>query len=142
MRIEWTGDLDTGVSEIDAQHRELLERINALLEVCAGSRPRHEARRVIDFLEEYVVTHFNTEEKLMTASDYPEYRRHKEEHAIFIERLADVKRKFHDEGAAADVLHLATRTLIEWQDVHIRRTDRKLGEFLRSRRVGIPSDTV
>jgi hemerythrin len=131
MRIEWTGALATGVSEIDEQHKELIARINALLEACEDNRGRDEVGRVIDFLEEYVVTHFSTEENRMFAAGYPEYRQHKAEHAIFIERVADVKHKFRSDSAAPDVLHLATRTLMEWLDVHIRRTDRRLGDYIR-----------
>lgn len=132
MRVQWTEALSTGAPEIDEQHKELINRINALLDACAGNRPRDEVGLVIDFLEEYVVAHFNNEENRMVATGYSEYRQHKSEHAIFIERVADVKRKFQSEGAAAEVLHLATRTLMEWLDVHIRRTDRKLGEHLRA----------
>ncbi len=133
MRIEWTEALSTHIAEIDEQHKELISRINALLDACAGNKPREELGKVLGFLEEYVVRHFGHEEGLMTASGYEEYGRHRNEHAIFIERVADVRRKFQTEGADAEVLHLATRTLMEWLDVHIRRTDHKLGEFLTSR---------
>ncbi len=132
MRIEWTDDLSTNFPEIDEQHRELIKRINVLLETCAGNKTRAELGQVIDFLEEYVVNHFTSEENRMLDMNYPEYRRHKAEHAVFIERVDDLKRKFRDEGAGADVLHLATRTLMEWLEVHIRRTDRQLGRFLRN----------
>ncbi len=130
MQVAWTKDLSTGFLEIDEQHKELIGRINALLEACAGNRPRDEVGKVIEFLEEYVVIHFTSEENRMLDMGYPEYRRHKDEHTIFIERVAGLKRAFREEGAGADVLHLATRTLMEWLDVHIRRTDRKLGSYL------------
>ncbi len=136
MRVEWTEALSTNFPEIDEQHKELISRINTLLEACAGNKPREEVGRVIDFLEEYVVTHFNNEENRILDIDYPGYRQHKNEHAIFVERVADLQRKFRDEGADPDVLHLATRTLMEWLDVHIRRTDRKLGEHLVKLRSG------
>ncbi len=130
MRVEWTEALSTNFLEIDEQHKELIKRINTLLEACAGNKPREELGKVIVFLEEYVVIHFTNEENRMLDMEYPEYRQHKTEHAIFIERVADMKRKFESEGAGVDVLHLTTRTLMEWLDIHIRRTDRKLGTYL------------
>ena len=132
MQVQWTEVLATGVPEIEEQHKELIGRINGLLDACAGNRPRDEVGRVIGFLEAYVVTHFSSEESRMAAVGYPEYRLHKSEHAVFIERVADVKRTFRNEGAAPEVLHLATRTLMEWLDVHIRKTDKRLGEYLRA----------
>ncbi len=131
MKIAWTPELATGDHTIDTQHKELLDRINALLDICAGRTPRSQAGRVIDFLEEYVVSHFGREEQLMVETNYPEYHRHKEEHTLFLVRFSDVKQKFHDEGAAVEVLHLATRTLIEWLNVHIKVTDRRLGAYLQ-----------
>jgi hemerythrin len=136
MRIEWSQALSTSVPEIDAQHKELIGRINALLDACSSNKPREEVGKVIVFLEGYVVTHFGAEERLMQASGYPGYARHHEEHGIFIDRVAEVKHKFFSEDAGAEVIHLAARTLIEWLDVHIRRTDRRLGEYLKAQEPG------
>ena len=66
MAIEWTEDLATGVPEIDAQHKELFSRINRLLEACNQGQGRAEVGKTLAFLEEYVLIHFSTEEKIMT----------------------------------------------------------------------------
>jgi hemerythrin len=131
MRIEWTPALSTNFPEVDEQHKELIRRINAMFDACAANKPREEVARLIDFLEEYTVTHFTSEENRMLDLDYPEYRQHKAEHAVFITWVADMKRKFHDEGAGADVLSLITQNLMEWLNGHIRKTDWKLGKYLR-----------
>ncbi len=135
MRVEWTKDLSTTVPEIDEQHKELFSRINSLLEACGRDKGKEVVGRTIAFLDDYVVTHFSTEEGLMARTAYPAYERHKQEHQVFIGRMADLKRKFHNEGADPDVVHLTTRTLVEWLDVHIRETDRALGEYLRSKNI-------
>jgi hemerythrin-like metal-binding protein len=84
MTIEWNDNLATGVSEIDAQHKELFKRINVLFEACSKRKGRAEVGNLLKFLEEYVVVHFGTEEKYMTMFNYPEYSSHKEEHTNFV----------------------------------------------------------
>ena len=58
VAIEWTADLATGVDEIDNQHKELFQRINNLLEACNHGKGKEEVKKVISFLEDYVITTF------------------------------------------------------------------------------------
>ncbi len=136
MRIEWTKDLSTAIPEIDEQHKELLSRINCLLDACDNDRGGEEIGRTIGFLEDYVVTHFGTEEQLMAATAYPRAARHTEEHKIFISRIADLKHKFHYEGAEPDIVQSMASALTAWLNSHIRGTDRALGEYLRNKNIG------
>ncbi len=133
MGIEWTPELSTSVTEIDEQHKELFRRINSLLDACGSGQGKGEVGRVIGFLEDYVVTHFGTEERYMAETRYHAAATHKEEHRYFIGQIADLKRKFLEEGSGVHVVLLTIRTAIEWLSSHIRKTDRALGEYLKTR---------
>ncbi|HEY6099471.1 MAG TPA: hemerythrin domain-containing protein, partial [Anaeromyxobacter sp.] len=58
MPLDFDPVLFTGVDEIDAQHRELFDRIGRLLEASRHRRSREEVVRLLEFLGAYVVEHF------------------------------------------------------------------------------------
>ena len=58
MAIQWNEELATGVLEIDNQHKEIFARINRLLEASSQGKGKQEVGRMIDFLGDYVISHF------------------------------------------------------------------------------------
>ena len=133
MAIEWTADLSTGVNEIDNQHRELFQRINDLLDACNRGKGKEEVKKVISFLEDYVVTHFSEEEKYMGRYDYPEGLSHKKRHAEFMENFLRLKTEFEAEGPGVHIVVSINRLVVDWLRNHIRKTDRALGSFLKTK---------
>ncbi|MDI3280784.1 MAG: bacteriohemerythrin, partial [Bacillota bacterium] len=101
--MKWTEDLATGVTQIDDQHKELIERVNQLLAACSEGRGKEEVGRTLNFLSDYIVFHFGTEEKYMTQYDYPGYNSHKAQHTGFIKEFTDLKGKFETEGPTLEV---------------------------------------
>ncbi|HSB33212.1 MAG TPA: bacteriohemerythrin [Nitrospirota bacterium] len=133
MAIQWTEDLATDVPEIDAQHKELFSRINRLLEACNQGKGRSEVGKTLAFLEEYVLIHFATEEKIMTGRLYPEYAGHKAQHVQFMSNLDALKQQFEKEGPTVHLILLTNHTVVDWLRRHIRKLDRDLGAFLKKR---------
>lgn len=133
MRIEWTPDLSVGVVEVDTQHQELFNRINALMEACSQGKGREHVTQIINFLGEYTITHFSTEEKLMAAHNYPEFDEHKKLHDLFIESFMNLKKKLEDEGPGGHIVIETNRVVVTWLNGHIRNVDKKLGAFLNSK---------
>jgi hemerythrin len=133
MAIEWTEDLATEIPEIDAQHKELFSRINRLLEACNQGQGRTEVGETLSFLEDYVLIHFATEEKIMTGRLYPGYAGHKAQHVHFISNLDALKQQFAKEGPSVHLILLTNHTVVDWLRSHIRKLDRDLGAFLRNR---------
>ena len=133
MAIQWTEDLSTDVPEIDAQHKELFSRINRLLEACNQGKGRTEVGKTLSFLEDYVLIHFSTEEKIMAERLYPEYAGHKAQHVQFISNLGSLKHQFAAEGPSVHVILLTNHTVVDWLRRHIRKLDRDLGAFLKNR---------
>ena len=56
--MEWTQDLSVGVREIDDQHKELISRMNSFFDVMKSNNREQEIMKMLDFLADYVVTHF------------------------------------------------------------------------------------
>ncbi len=130
MTIEWTEDLSTSVVEIDNQHKEIFRKKNELHSACMMGKGKPEIRNAIQFLEAYVKTHFDTEEKCMQANAYPGIAAHKAEHMDFTKTIADLKKQFEAEGASLTVVIRTNLELSDWLKNHICKSDKNLAVYL------------
>jgi len=133
MAIRWTEDLAVGILEIDNQHKELFQRINVLLEACNQGKGRAEISSTIAFLEDYVHTHFSTEERKQMQTQYPGCAAHMAQHVLFRKNLSAIKRQFEEEGPGIHVIILTNHMVIDWLRNHIRTLDKDFGAYMQSR---------
>ena len=88
--IEWREEFNTGIADVDHEHRELVELINRLhAHIADGADPI----RVGEFLGEVfarVAAHFALEESIMRKHSYDEYRAHKAEHERLLDEIRDI----------------------------------------------------
>lgn len=130
--MTWSSSYAVGVDVIDEQHKELFSRTNRLLEACQEGRGREVVGETLKFLEDYVKTHFATEESLMEKYAYPEFVAHKQLHQGFTEAFMKLK----EEAAKGTGLTLVTqvnKTVVDWWIHHILKVDKKLGVFLQEK---------
>lgn len=135
MPIEWSKDLETGIVEIDLQHQSIFDKINALMRAANERRGKEEVVKTLEFLERYVQTHFEAEERYMEKRNYPDLRAHRAAHLLFTNDLMKLKRQFMDEGATIGVMLGTQRRVVDWLFEHIRGTDKMMAKYLRERRV-------
>jgi hemerythrin len=132
MAIEWTEDLAVGSEQIDNQHKELFKMINHMLEACTQGKGKDVVDEIIGFLEEYVVTHFGTEENLMRLYNYPDYNTHKSHHEQFIKSFGELKKELTATGPGTHIVVMTNRIVVNWLNSHIRNVDKLLGAFLKN----------
>lgn len=130
--MTWSSAYSVGVEVIDAQHRELFSRTNRLLEACQEGKGREVVGETLRFLEDYVKTHFSTEEGLMDKYAYPEALSHKKLHEGFMETLVKLKEEAA-KGAGLTLVTQVNKTVVDWWVNHILKVDKKLGAFLREK---------
>ncbi len=126
--LEWRDDFCIGIEEVDHEHRELIELINALHAEFAGDAS---GGRVEGFLGEIlagVSAHFALEEKVMRARGYGALTDHKADHEHLLDDLRDLMDE-HAAGAVLDEAAFAAR-LAEWFSAHFRTHDAKLHKSL------------
>jgi len=133
MPLEWSEKLSVGNPRIDQQHQELIKRFDQFLEACRTRRGKEEVVSLLDFLSQYVVTHFQDEERQMVRYGYPELASHKEEHAYFIAELTGLSRKMASEGPTLELVVTTNQALLSWVLKHIQNVDVQLGSFLKGR---------
>jgi len=125
-------DMETGVEEIDSQHRELINRINNLLRV--GEKPvsEEETRKTLDYLGEYVVKHFSDEEKLQLKTRYPKYEEHKKKHAFFVDDFKKLEKEFAGKSNSMEFSMKLNNSLITWIVKHIKGDDVEFGKYYKA----------
>ena len=133
MTINWTDDLRVGVDTIDNQHKELFDRINKLLDACNQGKGKGEIGRVINFLEDYIIVHFNAEEEIQKRNAYPDYPHHKTLHEEFKKSFSELKKQFEKEGPGVHLILRTNSTVVDWLIKHIGRVDKELGAFLKTK---------
>lgn len=132
MGIAWRESLAIGMPEIDRQHKELLSRFDSLLKACEAGKGMDELRKLLGFLDGYVVRHFSDEEGIQKSSGFPGYGAHKSEHDWFIARLNDLQDEIKAEGVAVYHVTETNNMLLKWLVNHIAKVDGELGAYLRS----------
>lgn len=117
--MEWTEDYESGLADIDVQHRyifSLIERVSQL----DDKVDRTELREVSEELGRLAICHFGCEERLMFSYGYPEAARHIAEH----EKLSSEVRNFqHDDDFQPRQMALF---LCNWLVSHTMLEDRQL----------------
>ena len=134
MTLKWTEELSVGIDVIDAQHRELFSTAESLLAAAEKGGGQGEVTKMVAFLEEYVETHFHTEEMYMKRYSYPDYAPHKLEHTGFVNRFYDLRQELDNDGVSSDLTIRLANWVGDWLVNHIGRRDKDLGRFLKGRK--------
>lgn len=131
MEIKWGAELATGVSWMDREHKELLSRLNVFVDAIERGRGGVEVKRLFRFLDEYVVTHFDHEERAMSTHGYPDMHLHLKEHTLFIGDISRLESGLVDDPD--DLIERVRSHLVSWVLNHIGSTDRALGVYIMQR---------
>ncbi len=132
--MPWTEELLTGISQVDEQHKWLVDSTNALHEELLKPEPDREAIGEILFgLVDYTYNHFIMEEELFQRLGYPETDAHKAQHNTFTSKVTSLLER-HDAGepVTTETLELLKNWLIH----HIMKTDKAYVSFFREHGIG------
>ncbi len=128
-----TTNQNFGLFKIDEQHMELFHLMNRLFDACNHGKGREEIGHVFEFLNNYIMHHFNTEEEYMNKYNYPRSSNHKEIHRNFKNDFAELKKKLGRSFNELSILEETNWLLGEWWINHINKVDKELGTFLKSK---------
>ncbi|WP_455757507.1 bacteriohemerythrin [Sulfurimonas sp.] len=135
-KIIWNSDYDTGVEDIDEQHRILVNTINEAGEKLSKDSSLEALESITRDLLSYALYHFETEEEMMQEHNYKEYSQeeydtHMKQHRDFSAQVVEVRESIKDGNPIGkeDLIGFLTNWLIN----HINKTDKKLGAFLNSK---------
>ena len=130
MKYELTSDLLTGNQQIDAQHRQLFVAVNRLMDACSMGKGREQIQDTVNFLSDYVVKHFQDEERLQTQSGYPGYPSHKQFHDGYRRQLSVTAQELIQQGPTVKALGDLNRA-VAILVTHIRTEDKRMAHFVQ-----------
>ncbi len=121
--MKWREDFDVGATQIDLQHHQLNDDINALGRDLLAGVETAALREQLDKIVQVLRTQFATEERHLDRHPRPQNAEHKAQHRRL---LADVPYLLN--GGERSNIALATRHIYDWLGRHIEAFDRRLFE--------------
>ena len=131
----WKEKYCIGVELVDRQHRELFERVNCFIKVVRSEQSMEEKLEEIEetfnFMGEYVVAHFQSEEAVQRKYKFPGYERHKKIHDDFRNDVKIFKSKFENDKYNEELIHDFSGRLLTWLINHVTGEDQKISEYVK-----------
>jgi len=128
MATLWKDEYKVGIDKIDEQHYQLFCKMDNLLEIARSGDEdsnRKKCLEIIDFLIEYTIVHFETEEWLQREKKYVSYEQHVKIHEDFKNTVIAYKALLNKDFSAK-TLKSFIGTLLAWLINHVCVCDRKI----------------
>ena len=127
--IEWRSEFETGVADVDHEHRELVDLINELHAKLGSGASRETISAFLGEVFARISAHFALEESVMRKHHYDEYAAHKSDHEKLLDDIRDIM-DAHEAGVFDDATELLAARLKSWFEVHFRTHDARFGRIL------------
>lgn len=128
----WSEKLVLGNTEIDREHKSLVEIIEELVQ--AISQKKHYSKGLIAsttrFLQNYTDLHFSHEENLLEKIRYPYLEEQQQLHRQFTDTIRDVTQFVRQNPQSDEALQKIQTILVTWLVDHISKEDHKIISYL------------
>lgn len=118
-RMEWGPDLETGIQEVDTQHKRIVNLVNQM-QAARLNKDMETVASVITEMVDYTLSHFAFEEALMEDAGYRFLGPHRRVHELFAMKIPEFQARF---GAGEDITEELHTMLVRWLYNHIRGDD-------------------
>lgn len=123
VAIRWSDGMSVGVGRLDRDHQILIGLINRIDEAGEDETTRNRVLpEVLAILIAYTVFHFEREEKVMRACNYPNLGTHHEEHRTLTREVQELQRRYRRGDPNLGRREILT-FLIGWLNHHILLQD-------------------
>lgn len=127
--IEWQSEFETGIAEVDHEHRELVDLINALHAEIGGKAAKKVISGFLGDIFARISAHFALEETVMRKHTYDEYAAHKADHEKLLDDIRDIM-DAHESSAFIDYEEALGRAVRDWFVDHFKCKDSRLHKIL------------
>lgn len=129
--MEWREEFQIGIAEVDHEHREMIELINALHREALQGDSAEDIATALGEINVRVAAHFALEEKNMEQLHYAGYPAHKADHELLLDEIAAIMDDVYGTGRY-DAAVLSAR-MSAWFGEHFRTHDAALHRWLEQR---------
>ncbi|KNF09380.1 putative bacteriohemerythrin [Gottschalkia purinilytica] len=127
MIFKWKEDFETGISEIDTQHKRLFElgsELYNLVKVKTQQDKYDDIVTIIEELKDYAIYHFKYEENYMKEINFKDLKEHRIKHNVFIEKILEYETDDIDYNQTKVLLDMIN-FIASWISNHILKDDLK-----------------
>jgi hemerythrin-like metal-binding protein len=127
----WNENFNTGIPQIDEQHKKLVQLLNRLASYVAFHDGLPDLEQIFDELADYAIYHFQEEERIwhQYLPDEAVELEHKRIHQVFVETIAVTKAKIRTTSENIIIEELLS-FLTRWLATHILENDRFLAAIV------------
>ncbi len=129
----WNKNFETGIDEIDAQHKQLVHILNQLASHLASRSTPVVLNKIFDELADYADHHFKTEEKIWRSyfKNDEWYSKHEHTHESFIDKVVSLKKE--EKNKPLDhVIQEIISFLSHWLAFHILDSDKRMAKAVKA----------
>ena len=131
--IKWRASYETGIAEMDEEHKQIIEIVNRLYRMLRGAEDTDDLKSIYTTLAEYSEQHFKHEEELLQKHNYPGMEEQGQSHEEFVNKLQEIRDDLEANDAKA--IPEVYKFLREWWIGHIVESDKEYGPFLKEKRL-------
>lgn len=130
--FKWDHNLESGIELIDNQHKEIIAHVNAFLIAYKCGETQKKTQECLDFLKQYILYHFQSEEAFQVDCGYSGYREHQARHSYLATQV-----KFHavtisESGFSEDSVNAFYDFINSWIIDHIMTEDMTFASYFKS----------
>ena len=124
----WSDEFKIGNAAIDSQHMQLFAAGSNILKTYWNKQEINKEPLIetINFLKDYVINHFNEEERLQITLKYKGYPEHKKQHEILIRKVLAHEEALIESDFSPKEVDLFIATIISWLTYHVAIEDKKI----------------
>lgn len=127
--FEWDNKYSVGNNTMDSHHQKLFDILNVIHDATKEGRGEQIIEVQLNELASYTKYHFDEEEKLMVAANYPQLGAQQQAHRVFLDKIAE----FQGEVAKGNGLFVVSNvavTVKDWLKNHILTMDKQYENYL------------
>lgn len=129
----WKEKYKIGIQTIDEQHEELFRRVSEFVQSLRQEGRWEEklskVKETMDFMQSYVVTHFDYEEAYQRKINYPDCDSHRKIHEAFKAEVHQYAQQFERDGYQEELVQKLGGKLMAWLINHVAATDLKMAQY-------------
>lgn len=129
---KWDDRLSVNHPKIDLDHKTIIEKARELSENMMKGKGKESIIKTVDFLNNYVKTHFEEEEKIQQKCGYPKYMEHKKNHEYFIEQLQKLTVKIKENPTSSTNAIELNKLISGWFINHIKKMDVEVASHINN----------
>ena len=122
--LKWKPEYTVGVAGVDLEHQQLIALINEVYKLLEQNTDSENVDQYLGEIYASISAHFALEESCMRASNYDEYKAHKDDHEELLNQIRDFMDCYLDDPLEGRTL--LQQRLDRWFSVHFSSHDARL----------------